>query len=62
MNNQDKAALYDELLRESDRLQRINSKFKSEYVTNVPPNIQQEIDKNNQMIGHLVSRLEALLR
>lgn len=61
MNNQEKAFMYDELLRESDKLQRINSKLKSEYVTNIPVNIQQQIDENNIKIGKLVKKLEALL-
>jgi hypothetical protein len=62
MTNQEKAILYDELIRESDKLQRINSKYKSDYVTNIPENIQQEIDKNNERLSLLVNRLEALLR
>ena len=61
MNNQEKAAMYDELLRESDKLQRINSKLKSEYVTNIPISIQQQIDENNIKIGKLVKKLENLL-
>lgn len=62
MNNQEKAAIYDECIRESDNLQRINSKLKSEYVTNIPPNIQQIIDENNRKISILVKRVEDLLR
>lgn len=61
MNNQEKADMYDELLRESDKLQRINSKLKSEYVTNIPVNIQQQIDENNTKISKLVKKLENLL-
>jgi len=61
MNNQEKAVMYDELLRESDKLQRINSKLKSEYVTNIPISIQQQIDENNIKIGKLVKKLENLL-
>jgi hypothetical protein len=62
MTNDEKALLYDDLLRESDRLQRVNSKLKSEYVTNIPPNVQNIIDENNAKIAVLVNRLENLLR
>lgn len=62
MNNEQKAIFYDELLRESDRLQRINSKLKSEYVTDIPQNIQAIIDENNAKILTLVVKLENLLR
>ena len=62
MTNQEKAILYDNLLRESDALQRINSKLKSEYVVNIPDNVQKIIDGNNQKIAGLVVRLETLLR
>ncbi len=62
MTQQEKANLYDNLLRESDYFQRINSKYKSEYATNIPPHIQAEIDRNDKRIAELVSRLENLLR
>ena len=62
MNNQEKALLYDEYLRDSDRLHREISKLKSEYVGNIPPNIQQKIDENNRKITILVGKLETLLR
>ncbi len=62
MTNEQKAVMYDDLLRESDRLQRINSKLKSEYVTDIPPHVQRVIDENNAKIALLVSRLETLLR
>lgn len=61
MTNQQKAALYDELIRESDGLQRKNSKLKSEYVTNIPPHIQEIIDNNNKRITVLVNQFEKLL-
>lgn len=60
MNNQDKARIYDDCLRESDKLQRENSKLKSEYVGNIPPHIQEVINKNNTRIATLVGRLENL--
>ena len=62
MNNQEKAMLYENLLRESDRLQRENSKLKSEYAGNIPPNIQAVIDENNRKISIVVGRLESLFR
>jgi hypothetical protein len=62
MNNQEKALLYDNLLFESDKLQRINSKLKSEYAGNIPEHIQTQIDGNNHKIALLVRRLEDLLR
>ena len=62
MTNQEKAAYYDNLLRESDALQRANSKMKSEYVVNIPDNIQRQIDENNRKIANLVVKLENLLR
>lgn len=60
MNNEEKAFIYDECIRESDRLQRINSKLKSEYVGNIPPHLQDEINRNNKRIAELVGKLESL--
>jgi len=62
MTNQQKALLYDQLVRESDVLQRANSKLKSEYVTNIPPNIQQIIDSNNKKIATIIGQFEQLMR
>ena len=62
MKNEEKAMEYDRLIYESDKLQRINSKYKSEYAGNIPPNIQKEIDDNNRKISIIVSNLENLLR
>jgi hypothetical protein len=62
MTNQQKAALYDELIRESDALQRENSRLKSQYVTNIPPEVQAVLDKNNKRIAILVGQFENLLR
>lgn len=62
MNQSDKAALYDDLLRQSDALQRRNSKLKSEYIVNVPAHVEKEIFENNQRIQNLVLRLESLFR
>jgi hypothetical protein len=62
MNNQDKAIVYDNCLRESDALQRHNSKLKSEYAGNIPPHIQVEIDRNDRRIAELVTKLENLFK
>ena len=62
MTNQQKAEIYDNLIRESDFLQRTNSKLKSEYVTHIPPHIQNQINANNKKIADLVIKLENLLR
>jgi hypothetical protein len=62
MTQTEKAALYDELLRQSDALQRRNSKLKSEHIVNVPQHIEREIFENNQKIQSLVLRLESLFR
>lgn len=62
MNNEQKGIIYDNCLRESDRLQRENSRLKSQYVTNIPPQIQEQINQNNARIAVLVNKLENLLR
>ena len=46
MNNAEKAIIYDSCIRESDKLQKINSKLKSEYATNIPPEIDRQIKEN----------------
>ena len=60
MTREDKGKLYDEYLRESDYLQRENSKLKSEYVVNVPEHIEQRILTNDAKINELVKKLEKL--
>jgi hypothetical protein len=60
MTNEQKAIVYDDCIRESERLQRINSKIKSEHTTNIPQNLQEEIDRNNVKIDLLVKKLESL--
>lgn len=62
MTNSEKAVIYDECLRESDRLQRVNSKLKSEHVGNIPPNIQTIINENERKIALLVGKLENLFK
>ena len=62
MNNQDKAIVYDNCLRESDVLQRQNSKLKSEYTGNIPQQIQEQININDKRIAELVAKLESLFK
>jgi hypothetical protein len=62
MNNSEKAKHYDALVRASDNFQLRNSKLKSQYTTNIPKHIQDEIDHNNKEIAKLVKRLEDLFR
>lgn len=62
MNNQDKAILYDNCLRESDALQRANSKLKSEWAGNIPPHVQEQINRNDKRIAELVAKLESLFK
>lgn len=60
MTNEQKAIIYDDCIRESEKLQRVNSKIKSEHTTNIPQNLQQEINNNNVRIDFLVKKLESL--
>ncbi len=60
MTNKDKAAVYDDLLRESDFLQRENSKLRSEYPINPPQHVIATINKNDLKLGQLVRKLEGL--
>ncbi len=60
MTNDQKAAIYDQCVRESEQLQRINSKLKSENPINVPQDIQVQIDANNAKIDTLVIKLQSL--
>ena len=60
MTNDQKAQVYDNCIRESDRLQRENSKIKSEYTVNIPQDQQLILDRNNLRIDELVKRLESL--
>ena len=43
-----------------DILQRENSKLKSQYVFNMPVEIEKQINENNARINVLVKRLESL--
>lgn len=62
MNNQDKATIYDNCLRESDALQRQNSKLKSDWAGNIPPQVQEQINRNDKRIAELVAKLESLFK
>lgn len=62
MTQEEKARIYDECLRESDMLQRANSKLKSDNVNNLTPEIERVIERNNQRIAVLVARLESLFQ
>ena len=62
MDNNQKAAIYDECIRESDKLQRENSKIMSENPISIPPHLQKIIDSNNRRISELVRKLESLFR
>jgi hypothetical protein len=60
MTREDKGKLYDEYLRQSDKLQRENSRLKSQYVINIPEDVEQRILENNVKIAELVKKLEKL--
>lgn len=60
MNNSEKALIYDEYLRQSDQLQRENSKIKSEFAGNIPPHLQEKIRVNEVRIEELVQKLHKL--
>lgn len=60
LTNEQKALIYDDLVRESDRLQREMSKIRSEYPINVPAPQQQKLNENQGKIDFLVKRLEGL--
>lgn len=62
MTNEEKARIYDDCLRESDLLQRQNSKIKSEHAGNIPHDLQETINKNDIRISFLVGKLEGLFR
>lgn len=62
MNRSEKAAIYEDCIRESDRLQRENSKLKSEHAGNIPPQVYAKIAQNDKQIAHIVMVLENLFR
>lgn len=62
MTNEQKALEYDNLIYMSDKLQRTNSKLKSEYAGEIPPSVQNQINENEKQIAVIVNKLENLLR
>lgn len=62
MTNEEKAIIYDECVRESDILQRENSKIKSQYPIDIPLNMLNTLRKNEARIATLVGRLENLFK
>ena len=58
--NIDKAATYDELVRQGDILLREISKLKSAYPVNVPAEIQKQINENHAKVKQLEQRLLGL--
>jgi len=60
MTNSEKAKRYDDCLRENDKLERVNSKIKSEYIGNIPKHKQEEIDMNNAKIAVLIREVDSL--
>ena len=51
MINEEKGKLYDKYLSEVDIIQRQISKLKSQYVVNIPENIQNEIHQKELKIN-----------
>lgn len=62
MTNQEKAEFYDECIRENDRLLRENSRIKSEYVGNIPPELELKIKANESRIALLVGKIEQMMQ
>lgn len=62
MTREEKGLLYDDYLRQSDKLQRENSALKSQYVVNIPEHIEQMIINNNVKIAEIVRKLENLFK
>lgn len=61
MTNEEKARFYDECIRENDFLLRENSRIKSEYVGNIPPELEAKIKANEARIALLVGKIEQLM-
>lgn len=60
MNNSQKAALYDQWIREAEFIQRENSKLKSENTLNIPPAIQKKISENEKKLNELQKKVSGL--
>ena len=61
MTQNEKADFYDECIRENDRLLRENSRIKSDYVGNIPPELDEQIKRNEARIALLVGKIEQLM-
>ena len=57
MDNNEKANLYDQYVREANRLQSEITSLKAKYVLNIPEEIQKKINFNNQRINELEKKL-----
>lgn len=62
LSNDEKAKLYDEYVRQSENLQRENSKIKSQFAGNIPVDKQEILDSNNRNIDSIVKKLQDLFR
>lgn len=60
MTNSEKADYYDACIRENDRLLRENSKIKSDYAGNIPPELDAKIKANEARIALLIGKIEAM--
>ena len=60
MTQQEKARVYDDCLRQSDNLQRLNSKLKSENLGRITPDIEKQLSENERQINLLVKKVESL--
>jgi len=57
MDNNEKANLYDQYVREANRLQSEITSLKAKYVLNIPEEIQKKINFKNQRINELEKKL-----
>lgn len=60
MTTAQKAELYDNYIYESDKIQREISRLKSQYVTNIPADIEREIAAKQKKITEIVAKVESL--
>ena len=51
LSQDEKARLYEQYVNQAGQLERENSKLKSQYVVNIPENIQKIINENSNKIG-----------
>jgi hypothetical protein len=61
-SNEDKARMYDTYIAESDRLQRENSRIKSDNISTMTPELEAIIRENESKIAFCVKKLENLFR